>query len=494
MQLVNGKCLFLILFLSCYLFPQPELLALGNAYSFELPTWPEIKRVASLQDYNTRIVFIGTTALGAVAGIIGTFLLLRKRSLLSDTVSHATLPGIALSFIIFETTFGNGKSLPLLLLGATFTGLLGMGAVVLIRKWTHLKDDAALAIVLSVLFGLGISLITLIQQMPTGNAAGLEHYIYGKAASMTALDMQIILVIALTVGVVTLLLYKEFAILCFDSTFANIQGIPSNRLDLVLMALIVAVTVIGLQAVGLLLVVALLIIPSSAARFWSERLHVNIILAGILGAMSALTGVFLSALFPKLPAGAIIVLASSALFIISMFLGSKRGLLIRYHAHSQLSRRINKQHLLRACYECLETSGAIQNKSHATITQDALLTRRSWNEKELKPLLLQAQQDELIETVQPESHEEMESPRFRLTDSGWGQAQRVVRNHRLWEMYLIEYADVAPGQVDRDADAIEHVLEPQLINQLEDLLHAGRYGLRVPTSPHKLDHNQSFDI
>ncbi|MEM9446041.1 MAG: iron chelate uptake ABC transporter family permease subunit [Verrucomicrobiota bacterium] len=440
-----------------------------------------------MQDYNTRIVFLGTSALGVVSGVIGTFLLLRKRSLLSDTVSHATLPGIALSYLIFETLFGNGKSLPLLLLGATLTGLIGMGLVVLIPKWTRLKDDAALAIVLSVLFGLGISLVTLIQQMPTGNSAGLEHYIYGKAASMTAMDTHIILAITLVVGLITFLFFKEFTVLCFDTAFAESQGISASRLDLILMALVVVVTVIGLQAVGLLLVVAMLIIPSASARFWSEKLMTNLILSAILGAASAFIGVFLSALFPKFPAGAVIVLTATTIFSLSMFLGTSRGLLVRYLAHCQITRRINSQHLLRACYECLETSGAIQNKSDTSLSYEAILSRRSWNQAELKRLLRQAQNDQLLEQVEGKRDEQRGENFYRLTDSGWGQAQRVVRNHRLWEMYLIEYADVAPGQVDRDADAIEHILEPQLMSQLEDLLHAGRYGLRVPTSPHKLE-------
>ncbi|MEM9400368.1 MAG: iron chelate uptake ABC transporter family permease subunit [Verrucomicrobiota bacterium] len=438
----------------------------------------DVIRVLSLQDYNTRIVFLGTTALGAVSGMIGTFLLLRKRSLLSDTISHATLPGIALTFIIFETLTGFGKSLPLLLLGALLSGLAGMGMVILIRKHSSIKDDAALAIVLSVLFGLGISLITLIQQMPTGNAAGLEQYIYGKAASMTTHDMHLILSITIIVAIVGILFYKEFAILCFDVNFAVSQGLPSTRLDIILMSLIVVITVIGLQAVGLLLVVALLIIPAAAARFWSERLFINCLLSTILGAISCFIGITCSALFPKLPAGAIIVLAASLVFALSMIFGTSRGLLIRFLTHYQLTQRVQRQHLLRACYEHLETSGALQNKTDPDIPFDAILTHRLWSKQELEHNFKKAVREGLLELKAKNV--------FRMTDNGWGQAQRVVRNHRLWEMYLIEYADIAPGQVDRDADAIEHILEPELMHQLEDLLQAGRYGLKVPTSPHKL--------
>ena len=323
--------------------------------------WPsreKLWRTLSLADYNTRVVFAGVTVLGAASGLVGTFLLLRKRSLLSDTVSHCTLPGIAIAFLIAEATGVSGRSLPLLLLGAATTGVLGMGAVATIRAKSRIKDDAALAIVLSVFFGLGIALMVIIQQLPTGNAAGLSHFIYGKAASMTAGDAQLILFASLTVALVCAALFKEFKLLCFDTNFARTQGWPTVALDLALMGLVVAVTVIGLQAVGLLLVVALLIIPAAAARFWSHRLGVTVLLATLIGAASGLVGVAASALFPKLPAGAVIVLAAVFCFVVSFFFGARRGLLVRWLEHRRVGHRVARQHLLRAIYEWCETGSS----------------------------------------------------------------------------------------------------------------------------------------
>ena len=178
--------------------------------------WPareKVWRTLSLADYNTRVVFAGVTVLGAASGLVGTFLLLRKRSLLSDTVSHCTLPGIAIAFLIAEATGISGRSLPLLLLGAATTGVLGMGAVAAIRAKSRIKDDAALAIVLSVFFGLGIALMVIIQQLPTGNAAGLSHFIYGKTATMTAADEQLILFDSLTIALVCAELFKVFKLI-----------------------------------------------------------------------------------------------------------------------------------------------------------------------------------------------------------------------------------------------------------------------------------------
>ena len=168
--------------------------------AIEWPSRDKIWRTISLADYNTRVVFSGVTALGAAGGLVGTFLLLRKRSLLSDTVSHCTLPGIAIAFLIAEAAGVSGRSLPLLLLGAAITGVFGMAAVAAIRARSRVKDDAALAIVLSVFFGLGIALMVIIQQLPTGTAAGLSHFIYGKAAAMTAVDAALIMVGSLFVA------------------------------------------------------------------------------------------------------------------------------------------------------------------------------------------------------------------------------------------------------------------------------------------------------
>ena len=231
------------------------------------PTWKEVLRVLLLRDYNTRVVVVGTMLLGLAAGIIGTFMLLRKRSLMGDAISHATLPGIGIAFIVMSQYGGSGKFLPGLLLGAFVFGLIGMGLILSIRKFTRIKEDAALGIVLSVFFGLGISILGIIQKMSTGHAAGLESFIYGKTASMLASDAKLIAVAAIVIVSFSVFLYKEFTIICFDQEYAAAQRWPVFSLDVLMMILVVFVTVIGLQAVGLILIIALLIIPPASARF-----------------------------------------------------------------------------------------------------------------------------------------------------------------------------------------------------------------------------------
>lgn len=448
-------------------------------HRIEWPSAAEVWRVVSLRDHNTRIVFIGTALFGAVGGMVGTFLLLRKRSLMSDTISHATLPGIGIAFIVGELFFGGGKALPWLLVGATVTGLAGMGMVVAIRTYSKLKDDAALAIVLSVFFGFGIALLTIVQQMPSGNAAGLEQFIFGKAASMTISDGWMIFTATVATGLLCFLFYKEFTILCFDSSFAASQGWPVVVLDVALLGLITLVTVIGLQAVGLLLVVAMMIMPPAAARFWTERLDLTLMLAIFFGFLSGLIGVFVSALFPRLPAGAIIVLVSAVLFFISMTMGGARGMVSRFREHRTLSRRVRRQHLLRAIYEWLEVHGKRTDLLDDEFAIEDIRQFRAWTEGELEAGFSRALKLGFIAQDNP--------GRYHLTGTGARDALRVVRNHRLWELFLIQYADIAPGKVDRDADAVEHILEPDILRELEELLETENNRKRIPISPHRLN-------
>lgn len=428
-------------------------------------------RVLLLQDHNTRVVLAGACLFGAAAGLAGTFLLLRKRSLLGDTLGHATLPGITFAFLLAGTFGISPRSFLWLAIGATISGVAGMGAVLLIRKMSHLKDDAALAIVLSVFFGAGIAMLSAIQQLPGGQAAGLERLIYGNPASMTSGDAWFVLLASLLVACVCGCLFKEFTLLCFDETYANTAGWPVRPLDALLMGLVVLVTIVGLQTVGILLVVALLVIPPSAARFWSDDLRAMALVAAGAGALSSMVGVIASALLPGLPTGALIVLASALFFAASLLLGKKRGLIIRHLLERESSRRLRREHVLRAIFECAE-------EGQPVVTLEQVLAKRPWKKSELTAEIAQLTNDGLLTT-------DPSGANFQLNGRGDSEARRLVRNHRLWEIYLLNHADVAPARVDRDADLIEHVLDQRLVDELEDLLDEKARERLVPGNPEK---------
>ena len=445
-----------------------------------MPELADIWNVLFLRDYNTRLVVICTMLLGCACGLMGGFLLLRKRSLMGDTLSHATLPGVGLSFMLAVALGGDGKSLPILLAGAAITGVIGCAAVLFIREQTRIKDDAAMGIVLSVFFGAGVAILGVIQTMPEGSAAGLESFIYGKTASMVMSDFQILVLVTICVITCSLLLFKEFRLLCFDETFAAALGWPVKFLDILLLALITAVTVAGLQAVGLILIIAFLITPAAAARFWTNQLDRMLVLSALIGAASGWLGASLSAFIPRLPAGAVIVLVAALFFVVSMLIGTERGVMVRFFRQSQLKKRIGRQHLLRALYEILEGGRVTEELNIRTVPFRQIRGRRTWSDTQLRDYIRRAYNDGLVEAPN-----KVDS--ILLTKTGLAEAAQVTRNHRLWEMYLIEYADVATSRVDRDADMVEHVLGEKMVTRLEDKLQAYRSaGSLVPQSPHPI--------
>jgi manganese/zinc/iron transport system permease protein len=432
----------------------------------------DLRDVLLLQSHNTRLVVCATMLLGAAGGLAGGFLLLRKRALFGDVLSHATLPGIALAFALGTVLWGSGKQSGLLLAGATVSGLAGVAVMMAIRKYTRLRDDVAMGFVLSVFFGTGAALLRVVQTLP--DAAGLESFIYGKTASMVAADLHLIAVVTALVILGCLLLYKEFTLLCFDEAFAATAGWPVRFIDAVLLALVTAVTVVGMQAVGLILIIAYLVIPAAAARFWTEKLGVMLVIAALFGALSGWLGASFSALLAGFPAGAIIVLAASALFLLSMFFGTARGVLPRWIEARRLKHRMDRQHLLRAAYEILDVeNGASVNQP---ISRELLMAHRSWSPRELARLLRHARREDHVETP-------LDPATIRLSESGFGEAARITRNHRLWELYLIRHADIAPSHVDRDADMVEHVLGADLVRSLEAELEIGR---GIPVNPHRI--------
>lgn len=438
-----------------------------------------LRRVLLLQDYNTRTVLAGTMLLGVCAGAVGTFMVLRRRALVGDVASHAALPGIGAAYLWMESRQpGSGKWLPGLLLGAAVSATAGLLTTHWLCRARRIREDAALGITLSLYFGLGVVLFTVIQGSPSGQAAGLSDFIFGKAAALVAADVRLIAAAAVVVSLVCGLLFKEFGLLCFDPAYARAGGWPVAGLDLTLTALVIGVTVIGMQSVGLLLVVALLVLPPTAARFWTDRLGPMLCISALAGGLSAAVGAALSAVAPRLAAGAVIVLAGTTAVILSLFFGRRRGLVWRWLGDRALRERVGLDDLLRACYEVLEPqlSAEADDPAARPLRTAELLARRSWTPRRLQHCLRRAERRGLVRRDAEDG--------YRLTASGGREAIRAVRNHRLWELYLIHYADVAPGLVDRNADTLEHALDPEIVAELEKLLRAAHPRLTVPENPH----------
>jgi manganese/zinc/iron transport system permease protein len=273
-------------------------------------------------DYTIRNVALGTTILGVVGGVLGSFAILRRQGLLGDALAHATLPGVCVAFILSEA-----KVTIVLLLGAALSAGLGALLILTIVNQTRIKQDAALGIVLSVFFGVGTVLITYIAGSGSGNQSGIDRFIFGQAATIVREDVITMAILASLALFIVALLFKEFKLLSFDPAFAASLGFPIGKLNVLLTLLIVVAVIVGIQAVGVVLIAAMLIIPAAAARQWTDGLGKMVVLSGLFGALSGVSGALISATGAHLPTGPLIVLCATGLLIFSLILGRSQGFL-----------------------------------------------------------------------------------------------------------------------------------------------------------------------
>ncbi|MEM6888592.1 MAG: metal ABC transporter permease [Pseudomonadota bacterium] len=291
--------------------------------------------------YNATLVTLGASLLGMAAGVGGTFLFLRKRALVSDAISHATLPGVGMAFLFMVALGGEGRSLLGLLLGAALSAAAGLLVVLWLTRRTRLAEDAAIGAVLSVFFGFGVVLLTVIQSLSLGQQAGLESFLLGATAGMLRSDAIIILVSSALTLTLVLALRRPLTLAAFDPEYASATGQNMVRTDMAMMGLVLAVTVVGLKIVGLILIVALLIIPPVTARFWTDRSDHVVLLAGAFGGLAAYLGAAVSAAWPDMPTGPIIVLTSFGLFFGSLLFAPGRGVLAAYLRHRTFQRQVH---------------------------------------------------------------------------------------------------------------------------------------------------------
>ena len=291
-----------------------------------------------VSDYTFRTIALGCMLLGSVSGMLGCFAVLRKQSLLGDAVSHASLPGVCLAFLIIRS-----KNTEILLLGALAIGLICIGLIQTIQNYTKIKFDSALAFILSVFFGLGLVLLSYLNKLPGANKSGLNNFIFGQASTFVERDVRLMLYTGIILLIVIILFWKEFKIVTFDSEFAKTLGFPSRKIEILISVLIVITVIIGIQAAGVILISAMIISPAVAARQWTNRLSVMVILSGIFGGIAGLTGTLISITESNLPTGPVIVLVISLIVVFSILFSPKRGILSRILINSKKRKMFRKQ-------------------------------------------------------------------------------------------------------------------------------------------------------
>lgn len=406
----------------------------------------EIASFFTFSEPNVKVVFWGSLILCSISGLVGTFTLLRKRSLIGDVISHSVLPGIALAFII-----GQQKNPLYLIIGATVTGWISTYLVDYITKHSKIKNDTAIALILSVFFGVGVLLLTHIQHSGNASQSGLDQFIFGRASAMNMSDVWLFTIVGSIITLLVVVFFRGLSLLSFDESYSQSIGFPNELLKLVLSITTVVTVAMGVQAVGVVLMSALLITPTACAKFWTNKIIPMAILAVVLSGVSGVLGSAISYTYNGMPTGPWIVVVISLFAFTSAFIGSKHGLLKKYIQRAKNNTKILRENTIKLFFNP-DTLG------ETTFQFEDIFEKSNMQRGTLKKGLKLLKSDDLIT---------LDNGTYTTTEEGINEAKAIVRKHRLWELYISRFMHLQPDHVHDDAEGIEHVITPEIEKELE---------------------------
>ncbi len=436
------------------------------------------------------LVVWAAVLLGVTCGLLGCFIVLRRQSLLGDAIGHSVLPGVCLGYLV-----AGSKSTPALLIGALAAGLLATALIGLLQRTTNLKAGECIGAVFTGFYALGIVLLKYIQNLGggesflaraglaapvTGGQAGLEKFLFGQIVGISRADVMLMAVVTLVVIAVVVALWRTLAVSTFDEGFAFSIGLPVRSIHYLLTALVTIAIVISIQAVGVVLVAAMLVTPAATAYLLTDRLHRMAVLSCAFGAAAGVLGAFFSLFGDDLPTGAFMVLGASTLFAGAFLLSPRHGLLPRLARVARRRRTTQGENLLRTLYKLIEGRASGTSAAAAAVVDrrfgvDDVAAARQESPAQVRRLWHVARARGWVDPASPDP--------MILTDAGLAEAKRVVRNHRLWELFLTQEAKLASDHVHADAEHIEHVLPPEVLARLEQMLEnptADPHGRPIP--------------
>lgn len=420
--------------------------------------WENITTFFSAENYTLFVVSLGSGILCFAAGVVGTFTYLRKRALIGDVISHSVLPGVAIAFML------TGVKNPIYFLtGAIISGLLSIWIVDFVQAKSKLKPDTILALTLSVFFGVGIVLLTRIQHSGVAAQSGLDSFLFGQAASMGIFDVKLFSAIAVINIICITVFLRGFSLVSFDEHYAKGLGFNISILKSFLALITVITVAIGVQAVGVVLMAALLITPAAGARFLTNSIPKMLAFAGLFGFLSGLIGVFISYSGTGMPTGPWIVVVLSIFALIAILFGKKKGVFARMRLRKSNNVKINNENVLKDIYK-------LADKGNNTISVQDLIEKEKHSLSKLKSTLNRLEATDYIDQVRG---------LVILSDKGRIAAREVIRKHRLWEIYLSKYFQLDEDHLHDDAEGIEHVITPEIEKELIKLLD------RPKTDPHQ---------
>jgi len=394
-----------------------------------------------LEDAVAQKVVFGVAVIGFISGVVGVFSFLRKKTLVADAISHAVLPGVCVGFL-----FAGTKDPVILMTAAVVVGWLSVWMIDLVVRTTKLKEDAAIAIVSTFFFAIGSVLLSYISKSENAEQTGLKNFLFGNAATMTDLDVNVFVVVSLVILLVVVLFFKQFKLFCFDEAFSKVIGLPVKSIEFLLSTLTVLTVAIGIQAVGVVLMSALLIAPASAARYWTNKLSLMLVIAGFFGLFSGVFGVVVSTFKEAMPTGPWIVTILFLFTILTLLFAPKKGWFSIKKLNDFNKFKIMEENLLKVFYQYLE-----EGKEELEVMD--ILEKRPVDTSDLETVLSRLQKKGLL-------HKKDQS--YQLTINGNVEAMRIVRSHRLWELYLTQRMKFKDDHIHGSAETIEHLITPEI--------------------------------
>lgn len=396
------------------------------------------------------LVLFGLAIISAVAGVVGCYAFLRKRTLVGDAVAHSVLPGVAVGFLISGT-----KDPLFLLVGGLVFGYLAILSIDLIHRKTKLSEDSAIALVTTIYFAFGSVLLSVISNQGNANQAGLKDFLFGKAATLTELDILVFLVAAAIVILAVIIFFKPFLLLSFNKDFAAAQGWKTNTYETILSLITVLVIAIGLQAVGVVLMSALLIAPAASSRYWTNSLQKMMVISAIFGGVSGVGGGLLSLLGEDMPTGPWVIMILFLFTLLTLLFAPEKGYFSIRKRNRSNQAKINEENVMKAMQQFKEVG-------MDSISVSTFLDKRKMDTNQLQNTL---------QALESKKWVTEENNRYALSVLGETEAKRVVRLHRLWELYLTQRLNFKEDHIHGTAETIEHLitdeLEAELLKELD---------------------------
>jgi ABC-type Mn2+/Zn2+ transport system permease subunit/Mn-dependent DtxR family transcriptional regulator len=381
---------------------------------------------------------------GMMCGILGCFIVLRNMSLIGDALSHAVLPGIFVAFLLV------GYSSLGFFIGASIAGLISALAISLIQQYVTTKNDAAIGIIFTTMFAIGVIGITWLESHGSVHL-DLDHFLFGNVIGIGSEDIYLTVIIAIYTVISVSLFYRQLFITTFQPTIAETMGISTKYIHYFLMLLLSFSIVVSLRAVGVILVVAMLITPASTALLLSNKFKHVIVISAVIGIISAIIGIFISIIF-DFPPGPTMTLVATTFYFLAVLFSPSKGLIFSFHQNRLEKKRILREDILRQVIKNpLKIGMPIGVIAHNLNYQEKTISQAS--RFMAKSSLLSVSNDTVI-----------------LSEEGINRAEQLVRAHRLWETYQVKQMGLKSDQIHDEADMLEHFLTEELLDEIDKTL------------------------